>query len=89
MSAHRYLADAIDVPPRARLSAPVTVVVTCDDPATAGYRERYQEWELLAERVDLCELAHGGHYFLRTRPDDVARAVLQAAEVLAPSLSSN
>jgi amino acid adenylation domain-containing protein len=83
VSAHGYLADAVDGPPGERLSAPVTVVVAADDPATAGYRERYREWELLAEHVELCELAHGGHYFLRTRPDEVARAVLRAAEVLA------
>jgi surfactin synthase thioesterase subunit len=70
-SAHGYLADA---PPR--LSVPVTVVVAADDPRTADYADRYRDWELLAERVDLHELADGGHYFLRTRPAEAARAVL-------------
>jgi len=35
------------------------------------------------------ELVDGGHYFLRTRPTEAARAVLRAAELLASSLSSN
>jgi surfactin synthase thioesterase subunit len=89
VSAHRYFVEALDGPTQERLSAPVSVVVTSDDPATAGYQKRYLEWEQLAEHVDLCELAPGGHYFLRTRPDDVARVVLQAAQVLASSPSSN
>ncbi len=68
MSAHHYLADALDTPPAARLSAPVTVVVAADDPFTPKAGRAYRDWELLAERVGLHELADGGHYFLRTRP---------------------
>jgi surfactin synthase thioesterase subunit len=63
----------------------LTVVVAADDPITAGYRSRYRDWELLAERVDLCELADGGHYFLRTRPTEVARVVAHAADPSAGS----
>jgi amino acid adenylation domain-containing protein len=76
--AHRYLADALDTPPEVKLSAPVTVVVAADDPSTAGYADRYRGWEALADHVDLAELAGGGHYFLRTRPTEVAQVVLQA-----------
>ena len=36
----------------------------------------HRGWQLLATRVDLHELADGGHYFLRTRPAEAARAVL-------------
>ena len=43
------------------------------------------DWELLAEHVDLHELADGGHYFLRTRPAEAAQAVLCAAEMFAYS----
>jgi surfactin synthase thioesterase subunit len=75
-SAHRYLADALDGPPAARLSAPVTVVVAADDPVTAGAGDRHRDWQFLATHVDLHELPDGGHYFLRTRPVEAARAVL-------------
>lgn len=77
-SAHRYLADALDAPPPARLAAPVTVVVAADDPVTAQYQRRHRDWQALAEHVDLHELADGGHYFLRTRPAEAAHAVLAA-----------
>jgi pimeloyl-ACP methyl ester carboxylesterase len=61
------------------------VVVAADDPITAEFPRRHRDWRLLAERVDLHELAGGGHYFPRTRPDEAAQAVLRAAELLASS----
>jgi surfactin synthase thioesterase subunit len=76
VSAHRYLADALDRPPAAKLSAPVTVVVAADDPYTADSAVRYRDWGFVAARLDRHELADGGHYFLRTRPAEAARAVL-------------
>jgi amino acid adenylation domain-containing protein len=88
VSAHRYLADALDNPPAGKLSAPVTVVVAADDPITAGFRSRHRDWQLLAEQVDLHELADGGHYFLRTRPTEAAQAVRQVADTLAQFRSS-
>jgi amino acid adenylation domain-containing protein len=77
VSAHRYLADALDSPPAVKLSAPVTVVVADDDPYTADFADRHRDWQFLADQVDLHELA-GGHYFLRTRPAEAAQAVLRA-----------
>ncbi|MFD4257421.1 amino acid adenylation domain-containing protein [Streptomyces sp. NPDC058534] len=85
VSAHLYFADLLDTPPSARLSAPVTVIVATDDPVTADHQRRHRDWELLAARVDLHELAEGGHYFLRTRPTETAQAVLHAAELLPSS----
>jgi len=85
VSAHHYLADALDTPPAARLSAPVTVVVAADDPFTSQAGHAYRDWELLATNVSLHELADGGHYFLRTRPAEAAQAVLDAAGLLTPS----
>ncbi|MFE1403376.1 amino acid adenylation domain-containing protein [Streptomyces sp. NPDC058770] len=85
VSAHHYFAEALERPPARKLSAPVTVVVAADDPSTAEYPRRYLDWQLLAERVDLHELADGGHYFLRTRPVEAAKAVLQASELSASS----
>jgi surfactin synthase thioesterase subunit len=79
VSAHRYLADALDTPPAVRLSAPVTVVVAADDPFTARAGHDYRDWQLLAAHVGLYQLADGGHYFLRTRPAEAAHAVLRAA----------
>ncbi|MCG0061797.1 amino acid adenylation domain-containing protein [Streptomyces tricolor] len=83
VSAHRYFAAALETPPAVRLSAPVSVVVAADDPHTAGHADRHRDWLLLAEHVDLHELPDGGHYFLRTRPAEAARAVLGAAVPLA------
>jgi len=85
VAAHRYFADALGTPPSVKLSAPVTVVVAADDPSTAGYPPRHRDWELLAEHVDLHELADGGHYFLRTRPTQAVQAVLGAVESLTTS----
>jgi surfactin synthase thioesterase subunit len=83
--AHRYFAEALEAPPAVKLAAPLTVVVAADDPSTAGYADRHRDWQLLAEHVDLHELADGGHYFLRTRPADAARVVLTTAAPLASS----
>jgi surfactin synthase thioesterase subunit len=85
VSAHHHVADLLDAPPAIRLTAPITVVVAADDPATAQYLARHHDWLVVAEHVDLHELADGGHYFLRTRPAEAAQAVLQAAGVPASS----
>jgi len=69
----------LDTPPTVKLAAPVTVVVAADDPSTTGFAHRHVEWRLLADEVDLHELADGGHYFLRTRPAEAAAAVLAAS----------
>jgi len=82
VSANRYFADVLDNPPSERLAAPVTVVVAADDAATAGFHVRHQDWELLAQDVELHELADGGHYFPRTRPAEAAQAVLLSAGML-------
>jgi amino acid adenylation domain-containing protein len=82
VSANRYFAEVLDSPPTERLSAPVTVVVAADDRTTAGFRARHRDWELIAEHVELHELASGGHYFPRTRPAEAAQAVLQSAGML-------
>ena len=76
VSAHRYLADALDGPAAVTLSAPVTVVAAADDPSTADPAGHHRDWGFMAERVDLHEIADGGHYFLRTRPAEAAQAVL-------------
>ncbi|MEU8588961.1 amino acid adenylation domain-containing protein [Streptomyces sp. NPDC048664] len=83
VSAHRYFADVLEHPPAVRLTAPVTVVIAADDPLTPGFRDRYRDWQSLADHVELRELADGGHYFPRTRPAGAASAVLGAVELIA------
>ncbi|GLW05882.1 hypothetical protein Misp01_10120 [Microtetraspora sp. NBRC 13810] len=85
VSAHRYFAGVLDNPPAVKLSAPVVVVVAADDPGTAGHPRRYGDWRLLAEHVELYELADGGHHFPRTRPAEAAQAVRRAVGL--PALS--
>jgi amino acid adenylation domain-containing protein len=85
VSANRYFAEVLDNPPAERLSAPVTVVVAADDPATAGFRARHRDWELLAEHVELHEIPDGGHYFPRTRPAEAGLAVVLSAGMLTSS----
>ena len=85
LSAYSYFAEALDSPPVMKLSAPVTVIVAADDPITLVFPHRHRDWELLADHVDLQELTDGGHYFVRTRPTQVAQAVLRAAELFAYS----
>ena len=88
VSAHRYLAEALESPPAVKLSAPVTVVLAADDPHTAGFPGRHRAWQFLADHVDLHELADGGHYFPRTRPAEAAGAVRQAVPESASRLAS-
>jgi len=76
--AHQRFVEVLDTPPAVKLAAPVTVVVAADDPSTTGFADRHDEWRLLADEVDLHELADGGHYFPRTRPAEAAAAVAAA-----------
>ncbi|WP_030607338.1 non-ribosomal peptide synthetase [Streptomyces sclerotialus] len=85
LAAHQYFADLLAAPPTEKLAAPVTVVAAADDPVTADAGDRYRDWQLLADDVQLHELTEGGHYFLRTRPDQAAEAVQAAAALLASS----
>jgi amino acid adenylation domain-containing protein len=89
VSAHRYFADALVTRPAVKLSAPVTVVVAADDVSTAGFPRRHRDWQLLAEHVDVHELADGGHYFTRTRPTEAAQVVLLAPELSTLSSTGN
>ena len=81
IAAHRYLADLLEGP-TTPLPVPATVVVAADDPSTAEFAHRHRDWQLVAEHVDLEQLADGGHHFLRTRPAAVADVVHRAARLL-------
>lgn len=80
LSAHRYVIDALQTVPRAKLDCPVTVVVAADDPTVADSSRR-RDWKLLAENVDVYEIAAGGHYFLRTRPAEMAELIVRTVRL--------
>ncbi|WP_328584786.1 non-ribosomal peptide synthetase [Streptomyces sp. NBC_00370] len=74
-TANRYLAEVQhDAAPR--LSTPVVVITADDDPATPADRARHHDWGKLATTVGLHPLERGGHYFLRTAPEQTAEPVL-------------
>jgi amino acid adenylation domain-containing protein len=78
-AANEYLAGILESPPEAKLSAPLTVAGAADDPAHADLALRYRDWQIVAGQVDLHIFDHGGHYFLRTRPQEAADIILRAA----------
>ncbi|HEX6969585.1 MAG TPA: amino acid adenylation domain-containing protein [Micromonosporaceae bacterium] len=78
---NNHLIDVQLDPDGQRLRTPLVVVVAADDPTTSGYRHRYDRWQLLAETVRLRELPDGGHYFVRTRPAEVATIVAESGRV--------
>jgi amino acid adenylation domain-containing protein len=69
--------------PEPRLGCPLTVVASATDPLTGGCRERFTDWGAFSDQVTLAELADGGHYFPRTRPEQTAAVILRALRPLA------
>lgn len=86
VSAHRYFVNTLENPSTEKLSAPMTVVVAANDPATTGFAIDHCDWQQLATQVDLHELSDGGHYFLRTRPAETVEAVLRHVAPFTTSL---
>ena len=79
LAAHRWFVEMLENPPAVKLSAPATVVVAVDDPATSNYASGHLDWKLAADDVDLHQLGEGGHYFLRTGPSVTAQLITEAA----------
>ncbi|MDU0288721.1 alpha/beta fold hydrolase, partial [Saccharothrix longispora] len=77
-STNRFWEQARLTPPVERLRADLHVVLAADDPTTKGYEEKHRDWELLADRTHLTELADGGHYFIRTQARSVAATVAES-----------
>lgn len=82
--ANLYLADAEQAWSAHTLAAPLTVVVTRDDSMTPDYAERYQRWGLFSQDVSLHVIENGGHYFCRTRPEEVAAVINGAIQASTP-----
>jgi pimeloyl-ACP methyl ester carboxylesterase len=57
------------------VDVPCTFVVATDDSCTTGYADRYADWRSFVAELDLQELDGGGHFFTRTRPEQVAGLV--------------
>jgi amino acid adenylation domain-containing protein len=67
--------------PAERLHTPVHVILAADDPTTAGRDGRHRSWARIADTVEGYLLDEGGHYFVRSRPADVAAIVAAACPV--------
>jgi amino acid adenylation domain-containing protein len=61
-----------------RVRTPIEVVVARDDPSTAKVAEGYGDWREVSDVVRIHELEQGSHYFVSTRPKDVADVVRAA-----------
>lgn len=70
-TANRYLMELRDGP---QLDVPIVAVAAADDPATEGFTQRYRGWQRLGE-VTPYLLGEGGHYFIRSRPAEIATLV--------------
>ncbi|GHJ41525.1 amino acid adenylation domain-containing protein [Streptomyces sp. TS71-3] len=79
LCANGFLLAGLESTARKPLTTPCTVVMASDDPLTAGYESAYRAWRPFVERPELHEIDGGGHYFTRTRPDEVARLMAGAA----------
>lgn len=76
LCSHRYLLGAPQLWQDLRLDASVSMVATPDDSYTPGYANAYRRWEAFGRDVELHVLKDGGHFFCRTRPEEVASIVV-------------
>ena len=72
----------------ALLKAPILNVVAQDDLLTKGYCKKYVNWRLFSRHVELSVLESGGHYFIKTRPEESANLILSRAQDLDSSLAA-
>ncbi|HZM80657.1 MAG TPA: amino acid adenylation domain-containing protein, partial [Candidatus Limnocylindrales bacterium] len=57
------------------LPMPVHTVVAEDDPLTSDWADNAANWSIVAERLKIVRLGHGGHYFIKTRTAEVAELI--------------
>jgi len=62
--------------------------VAQDDLLTKGYCKKYVNWRLFSRHVELSVLESGGHYFIKTRPEESANLILSRAQDLDSSLAA-
>jgi amino acid adenylation domain-containing protein len=61
--------------PATPLRMPVHTVVAEDDPLTSDWADNAANWSIVAERLKIVRLGHGGHYFIKTRTAEVAKLI--------------
>lgn len=54
------------------LKAPFYMITGDRDPIAKGYRTKYRDWQLFAEKVSLVEVAGVGHFMWRDKPAELA-----------------
>jgi amino acid adenylation domain-containing protein len=77
LAADHYFLHLLEYPP-APLEVPVSVVLAADDLSTPDHRSACRAWRLITRRLDVRELADGGHYFVVSRPARVAAIVTES-----------
>jgi amino acid adenylation domain-containing protein len=77
-TANRYLGGLAAGRPQ-RLPS-LTVVFADDDPLTKGYETGYSRWQAVCDELRMTRLPDGGHYFCRTRANEVARIIVNELE---------
>jgi pimeloyl-ACP methyl ester carboxylesterase len=77
LQASEFLLTGRESGGRRPLTTPCTVVMASDDKLTIGYQTGYRESELFVQNPALHEIDGGGHYFARTRPDQVAESIVE------------
>ncbi|PMS21443.1 non-ribosomal peptide synthetase [Trinickia soli] len=75
-TANRYLANI--AASRERRLFSLTVVFADDDPLTKGYQQTFTRWESVCDELRMIRLPDGGHYFCRSRPEEVSRLIADA-----------
>lgn len=75
-TANRYLANT--GVSRVRRLPSLTVVFADDDPLTKGYQHSFTRWESICDELRMVSLPDGGHYFCRSRPEEVSRVIADA-----------
>jgi surfactin synthase thioesterase subunit/MFS family permease len=79
--AEDYYTRAYAAPDDEKLRAPVLCIVGQRDRATEFYEERFREWELFSDQVDLAVVEGAGHYFLKHQTHELARIVADQVSV--------
>ncbi|MCX4580496.1 amino acid adenylation domain-containing protein [Streptomyces sp. NBC_01571] len=70
-----WFSSQLDSAEPVRLRAPVLCVVGDRDRTTELFEERYREWSVFAEEVELARITGAGHYFLKHQAADLAELV--------------
>ncbi len=74
--ANRFLSRMQESPPSLR-DVPMINVVAQDDPLTEDHVAHHERWRIFSPSLALEVLESGGHFFCRTRPEQVASVILK------------